>query len=743
MKYLFWGIFFLTLFSARKKQIHIAENSWNPDAGIIESYTENATVISSSNQEEAHKIIDKKNETHWQSEAPLPLGFVTRNDQNILLNRTEIFATLENCDHLQKMVDGDLNTISNIKQSEGKAEITLDFNQKQTFFSISIKCQVRATLELIGITNMGQTIEIGRYEPNDNFQFKRFQDLNLQLTNLIIRSTQSFDVFEIAALSALPKEFVIIDLGKNQAIGTVYSKHWAGESTAKTTQIFLSQNGQNWQLAAELNPASISNIITNINPAQPAQFLKIEHTLFAKDWNKVSIWEVRIFDQNGHYGARPDAQPSTVSISELLGVNGYWGWGRKMYSDMLKEGEGPSLFSPISSHARNYHDLTWDLNSPDETIDFEAMKNGRGTPAKEWLNWDKEYKTWSATGMNIQVSIQFFRFKDSDWKSPFESAHQYGKSFAQHFGISKGNGYVCTMEVGNEPWKYDAEIYQKILLGMAKGAKEGDPKMEVFPCALQAADPEMEESGIFKNYIGARISERHLPYLDGINIHAYSYKTNFWGQRQGTFPENPNSTFWEILNAIRWRDHNMPGKKIYLSEWGWDSSGGGENCTHDVCVSERAAAAYAVRGLVIAQRLGLDRATWYFYANSEPQSSLYTRSGLTGTAETDFKKKQVFHALEKLIQTIGNQYFIKKIQENTNAWIYLMGDQYGTPTHLIGWRPISGDDQEVLIQNIKTPYRPKNVISLDENSPRLPKYENGYMTLELNSMPQIIELEVR
>ncbi|MBK9014986.1 MAG: hypothetical protein IPM82_13435 [Saprospiraceae bacterium] len=126
----------------------------------------------------------------------------------------------------------------------------------------------------------------------------------------------------------------------------------------------------------------------------------------------------------------------------------------------------------------------------------------------------------------------------------------------------------------------------EILLGMAEGAEAGDPTVEVFPCALQAVDPLAEKHGQWKNYIGDRITPQSASLLDGINIHCYSYTSDKNGKRRAVQPEHPGSSFWEMLNAIRWRNQNMPGKKIYLSEWGWDSDGAGEDCTHDECVSE-------------------------------------------------------------------------------------------------------------------------------------------------------------
>ncbi|MEO1263807.1 MAG: hypothetical protein AAFZ15_33675, partial [Bacteroidota bacterium] len=368
------------------------------------------------------------------------------------------------------------------------------------------------------------------------------------------------------------------------------------------------------------------------------------------------------------------------------------------------------------------------------------------TPAKDWVNWDLEYNDWKKTGFDIQASLQFYRFKHEEWKTPEQSAFNYAAAFASHFGSREGNGLICTIEAGNEPWEYPADIYQKILKGTVKGVKTTDPDIEVFPCALQAADPEMEKTPIFKNYIGARINADMAGQLDGVNSHVYSYVTGLDGKRKAVHPEHPLSTFWEINNMIRWRDQNMPGKKIYLSEWGWDHDGGGEDCTHDVCVSEKAAAAYAIRGVLIAARLGIERTTWYFHNNVKGPSSLYMRSGLLSSADAGFQKKKSFIGLQSLINHLGDSYFLKIIKEDENGWIYLFGDKFGQPTQVIGWLPISGDSQKETLVHIDLNHKVKNSILLDADSPmgtKMPlpeKKPTGYM-LKLSAQPTIFQLD--
>ncbi len=539
-------------------------------------------------------------------------------------------------------------------------------------------------------------------------------------------------------------ESVIIDFGQVRPVGQIHSRHWAGEAgTATATQLYLSTDGKNWQNVAALEPTALHTVVTILPKEITARYLRLEHTLVVRDWNKAYIWEVKAYDRLGPYGQMEPPTQGHTTIRELLGVNGYWSWGTDQYSDLLAPDGGPYRFKPVASHARNYHDMTWDLKSPSDPIDFEKMSKGGGTPATEWLNWDREYQAWhKAAGMNVQASLQFYRFKPTDWKNPRQDGRRYAEAFTRHFGAKKGNGLVCSIEAGNEPWHYPAEVYREILLGMAEGAAAGDPSVEVFPCALQAVDPLAEKQGQWKNYIGDRITPESAKLLDGINIHCYSYVSAGSGKRKAVHPEHPGSSWWEMLNAIRWRNQNMPGKKIYLSEWGWDSDGAGEDCTHDECVSEQAAANYAVRGALIAARLGIDRASWFYYANDKAPSSLYTRSGLVGSGLVGFAKKKPFIALQSLVEKLGGKYFHSIVREDETAWVYRFGDADGKVTHLVAWRPVDSDSERKPSAAIPLNFKLKAAWLLDGTGTAFSLQKGKKeVALPVDGRPVLIELE--
>jgi hypothetical protein len=71
-----------------------------------------------------------------------------------------------------------------------------------------------------------------------------------------------------------------------------------------------------------------------------------------------------------------------------------------------------------------------------------------------------------------------------------------------------------------------------------------------------------------------------------------------------------------LHNMLAWRDANMPGTPVWVTEWGWDAARPGEGCGASTeCVSQLAQAAYGIRGLALLARKGVAASHWFFYAS--------------------------------------------------------------------------------------------------------------------------------
>ena len=716
--------------------------SWDPHAGIMPSYTDNAIITASSTTNNSlPNLTDANIQSQWTSNYPLPNNYFLRADQNYLMGITP--SNTSNIINPAYITDGHHATIALVKLENSTADVELPFPANVQLQKLHIKAKAKASIQIYKVDIHGTEQLIGTYETEHNYTIKDFGSIGMA-EKIKLTSTAAFHLFEVAGIKDAPKEWVIADFGENKELGVIKTRHWAGNNMASAVQLFYSQDGQNWQFINDLAPNAIGSVTTILKPAVHARYIKLEYTLNIQDYAKVYAWELDAYDHHGEYGSMPPCTQSEITLAELLGINTIWGWGYEEYADQLEAGEGPHLHTKYADHTRFYHNLDWDINDPDNPVDFDAMGSGNGTEAKWWLNWNREFQSVIEANMKLSNTIKLDGFTDNQWDDPYGSAYDYGYKFALYFGPSHGNGQVHQIEIGNEPWAYHTDTYRQILRGMANGIKDADTSVKILPCALQAFDEHSIANTNFSSWMGDKLSEEEANLIDGLNVHTYSYATNDQGERIGIHPEAIQSTMRELLSTIRFRNTNMPGKPIHLTEWGWDSDGGGEDCTHAECVSEEAATAYATRGALMALRLGLQQATWYFYGNFG-NSMKWSRSGTTSSRDAGFQKKRTFFALESLVNQIGDKYFIQAVQEDDAAWIYLMGDEDGHPTHMVAWRPINGDDSSTLHLEWPTNFSATAAIQLDgysnSGSPiDIPAYINGKLQLSLNAMPIIVEL---
>lgn len=735
--------FFLFLFVFSFKQLNA---QFNPHAGIIPSYTEGAIVSVSSMTPFTfvENIIDGDEGTFWQSEGALPTGFIIRPDLNILLGLGGTTASTNSGELIDSVItDGSVYTGLQIPPVSGKAWVEIDLGGSNPIRSLSLKGIVGTDSISIWIFHSASdSVKMGAYTSSDNYNWKHLSLVDT-ITKVLLESGNQFTITEIGALGEIPTEYAVIDLGTIKNIGVIETRHFTSNGVT-ASEVLLSLDSITWTKVADLDPLALT-LITNRLPIEiPARYIKLKHTMVEENWQKANIWEIKAYDKYGRYGPLPPPSPNTNKLSDMFGVNGIWGWGHGIYSDLLAPGEGAYKYSQICSHARNYHNMSWDINDPDDVPDFNEMP---GSLAQWWLDWDREYEVWNSAGLDVIASIQFSNSTqpESSWDNPYQAAYNYGFAFAQHFGPGVGNGLVKRIEVGNEPWDYQASFYREVLQGMAEGVKAADPDLLVFPCALQAVDSSAEV-GNYLNYAGVRLLDSVAPYIDGINVHYYSYYNDSTGVRRATYPENYISSMRGVLNDLRYRDANFPGKKIYVSEWGWDSDGAGEPCTHNECVSETAQAIYGIRYALMLNRLGVDDMTWFFYANSNSGSSLYSRSGLTGSISTSFLEKKSFIAFDALLHHIGNDYFLDTLVENDDHWVYLFGDSTGTPTYLVGWRPVDEIDENSSSVSFPIAYAPDSAwtvsgLSSTGSDAPLPSYSGGNMTLSLSGVPLFVKLQ--
>ncbi len=718
------GRYFLLFLSMTFCSVSIGQQ-WNPDAGLVRPFAAKVSVSSGQN---APYINDGNPHTFWQSANPLPEGYISRKDLNFFLNPRH-FILQPSVAGSHAAFDGNTNSSANLPS--GKLDIRIQ--PASPLLLLSLKAHVTDTLTLILHMENKQRI-LFRYTPADNFRLKQIRPQTFaKIVSISLYSSVPYQLFELAALHKRPLEYVIFDFGKPQNIGWISSRHL--NSSVTNIRVMAGNDRQHWQEVTTLNPKAIPYLYIPLKTPVKARYLKVVFSLPLSNYQKAVLWEFAVYDKNGPYGPRPPAKPSTNTFSQAFGVNTVWGWGYSVYSDRLKPNTGPQKFSAVAKNVRSYERLDWDMVSPQQTPDFGRMAAGAGTPAKPWLNWDREYKNWKQHGFRIDITLAFKQdnFPDTLWKAPYREAFAFGKAYAAHF--CKKEHLVSMVEVGNEPWNYNSATYRKILNGMTAGIQSVS-NVTVLPCAVQAFNPQKDDNDYIARYLDAGSRK-----VSGLNAHIYSYVFQENGQRKAVAPEDPRSEVWSMNNLLRFRDKNLPGKPVYVTEFGYDSDGGGEKCTHGECVSEKEQAVFGVRMAMILWRLGARQFYWYYFANVAYSSFLHNRSGLTGSYNTGFRDKLSFRTFAFLQKQIGSYRFKRILREDTGMYAYLLENPNTGRKAIIAWRPTL---QHHFVQKpvtLSVPGRVSRVVSVTNGQPVSFQTKTNSVQLNLSGAPVLIFLK--
>lgn len=658
--------------------ISVTQAKWDPNAGYIPPISQTAQIITSSGSNAAN-IVDGKLETFWQSTSPLPDNYLGRKDINIFLNKKS-FNIFDNADAVFAF-DGNASTKTRI----GTGNLKIEFNKPEPLKLLSLKIN---TAQKVSITiNFLNTKEVYYYEPSENYQLKAIPISNdSTVTSIILSSAVEFEVFEVAGIVKNPTEEVIFKFQDEQNVGWIGSKNYNGEGVISIS-VLTSTDNQRWRKVLSLNPNTTTFSVQLIQPQVKVKYVKVLFELTPGNYQKAILQEFEIYDKYGPYGPPLAAYPSGSTFSECFGINAIWGWGYNISSTQLGKNVGAFRFNKVAQLVRNYHSLDWDIKKTSDNPGYDNMEKGNGTSAIRWVNWYSEYGMWQEAGFKIDVCLMFNNqyFPDTLWKNPKSEASMFGQYFGDYF-VRKHN-LISVVEIGNEPWEYSKVKYREILEGMSSSFASISNEIEILPCAVQVWD---KKNG-YGNYITSYLTKKNIRNLTGLNTHVYSYINGYAGNKIALNPEDPRSEVWSINNLTKYSKQNMSSVPVYVTEFGYDSDGGGDDCIHSNCVSEIEQAIYGVRMALILYRLGVKEFYWYYYSNVDAGSVMHNRSGLVSSYSSGMKTKEAFRSFEKLQKNIGDLYFLGIINESEESYIYSYGNKNGEVKAIIAWKPTASE----------------------------------------------------
>jgi hypothetical protein len=306
----------------------------------------------------------------------------------------------------------------------------------------------------------------------------------------------------------------------------------------------------------------------------------------------------------------------------------------------------PELYKSVCRLVRDYHGFDWDVGA-------DTNYAPRFPQARNKVDWEQLYGDWKKAGYTVDVCLMFGATPPNKWKDLPRDAFAYGCAFARFFGPSGTQPLAESIEIGNEPGHYSDPQYRALFENMARGLRQGDPKLRISTCATV--------TGASEKYAKSLACVKGLdPLYDIINLHTYAFAEQYPTWRR-SYPEDPTIEYLTpVKDTIAWRNANAPGKEIWITEFGWDASTKPPPRTGDfskwMSSTDTQQAQYLVRSFLVFSGMDVDRAYIYFFNDSdEPQ--LHGSSGIT----RNFVPKPAFHAVAHLHGALGDYRFARAV----------------------------------------------------------------------------------
>lgn len=314
----------------------------------------------------------------------------------------------------------------------------------------------------------------------------------------------------------------------------------------------------------------------------------------------------------------------------------------------------PILYKPVTSVVRDYHDIDWDLgDNPSNAATFPMTRNG--------VNWLTLYGEWVVRGYRIDVTAQTNGIAPDKWTPT--NAFTYGESFARYFGPSGDQPLAESVEIGNEPAEFNEKQYRMLFENMAKGIRKGDPKLKIATCAVALGKLDKYSKDV-------ACLEGLESLIDVVNVHIYPFVEG-WPTWKRSYPENPKIVYLkQAREIIEWRNAHAPGRPVWITEFGYDSTTKPNKSTGDFSKwmgnTDEEQAKFIVRSYLVFSAMDIGRAYLYWF-NDTDDPQLHGSSGLT----RNYQPKPSFYAVAHLRKALADYRFDKVVIERPgDAYVY-------------------------------------------------------------------------
>jgi hypothetical protein len=449
------------------------------------------------------------------------------------------------------------------------------------------------------------------------------------------------------------------------------------------------------------------------------------------------IAEVLLYGKaRGERSPVPPATPRQKPLMDsFIGVNGFI--------------DDPVERIAACGHLREYHQWQWDEGNQDSS--YPGYPNQQLAWSPSWVSgpgwgWDFDefYRKLNNARVEVVPCLQgcapyvvgFDKDRLDDKPIPAGSDPTRPESYAAHasylfqfaarYGgtvcdkgvlklksgqlVRSGLGLIRYVENWNEPdkwWKGRGPMFapaelaamcsadydgHRRTMGPTAGIKNADPGMELVLGGL--AKPEIEYLKAMK--LWADFNRGGNFPADVINLHHYSNDAASHEGRPtvGLSPEADNLRE-RFAAIVQWRDRFLPGKELWVSEFGYDTNP--QSTQHAPAIGDAEAqeiqGQWIVRSFLALAAAGVDRAQVYMLRDVNADSTTqYDTSGLTSEKAKGHQPKRAWYYVATLRHILRRTRFDSEVPSGAaNVRIYLFRSDDATPHRAyVLWCPTSG-----------------------------------------------------
>jgi hypothetical protein len=453
-------------------------------------------------------------------------------------------------------------------------------------------------------------------------------------------------------------------------------------------------------------------------------------------------------------------QHKNPQMNDFIGINGFIneavgklncaGFIREFHDWIWNEGNNNSINYPYQKHAIEWdvYGGYWDFDNFYENINNQGLTI---CPAiQNSVSWLTNYnnnllqsKPLDSTNLNASLPSSYKNHANF----MYQIAARYGSKIIADNKLQlaadqdrfSGKNWLKYVENWNEPnkwWKGRAEYFSPYEFAAMSSADYDGHEATLFlgnhnNLGLKNADSsaKLVMGGLAEGTIDYlktmrfwslnNRNDKKIPF-DVINIHQYFYalKNNAY---QGISPEEYGIKA-KMLEIVKFRDKYMPGKEIWLSEFGYNTTA---NTFYSVPIignnsREETQGRWIVRTYLELAASGIDKAILYKLSNDEQDNNTgntYGSSGITSKKSMGYIPKPAWYYVSTLKNNLNGFRFYKEIQSgNNNISVYQFKHDSTSALAYTIWSPTSTDQ---IISNYQLQ------IPLDYSYAKQIQFENG------------------